>query len=128
MKKKGTQTVENATEEELKPTEATEEELKPTEVTEEELKRRRRQTEQQKLTAAAKRAKGGEGVLGMDRRRARAPRRRRTILTVEARHRRRSHAPTRALTRRRVDGEAAGENTRVTARGRSDSGGEATGV
>ena len=44
-------------------------------------------------------------MLGMDRRRARTPRRRRTTLTVEARHRRRSHAPTRALTRRRVGGK-----------------------
>ena len=51
-------------------------------------------------------------MLRMDHRRARTPRRRRTTLTVEARHRRRSHAPTRALTRRRVDGEAAGEDTR----------------
>ena len=116
MKKKGTQTVENAIEDELKPTE---DELK---------RRRRRQTGQLKLTAAAKRAKGGEEVLGMDHRRARTPRRRRTTLTVEARHRRRSHAPTRALTRRHVDGEAAGEDMRVTARGRPVSGGVATGV
>ena len=64
-------------------------------------------------------------MLRMDHRRARTPRRRRTTLNVEARHRRRSHAPTRALTRRRVDGEAAGEDTRVTARGMpvSDGGG-----
>ena len=34
-------------------------------------------------------------MLGMDHRRARTPRRRRTTLTVEARHRRRSHAPAR---------------------------------
>ena len=33
-------------------------------------------------------------MLGMDRRRARTPRRRRMTLTVEARHLRRSHAPT----------------------------------
>ena len=51
MKKKGTQTVENTTEDELKPTE---DELKPTE---EELKRRRRQKAQLKLTAAAKKGK-----------------------------------------------------------------------
>ena len=51
-------------------------------------------------------------MLGMDHRRARTPRRRRTTLTVEARHRRRSHAPTRARTRRRVDGEAAREDAR----------------
>ena len=122
MKKKGTQTVENTTEDELKPTE---DELKPTE---DELKRRRRQKGQLKLTAAAKRAKAGEEVLRMDHRRARTPRRRRTTLTVEVRHQRRSHAPTRALTRRRVDGEATGEDTRVTARGMPVSDGVATGV
>ena len=55
-----------------------------------------------KITAAAK---GGEGGLGLDRRRDRRPRRRRTTLCVESRRRRRRHAPTRALTRRRVDGE-----------------------
>ena len=44
----------------------------------------------------AKRSKGGEGVLGLDRRRDRTPRRRRTTLYVESRHRRRSHAHSRA--------------------------------
>ena len=54
--------------------------------------------------AEAKRSKGGEGVLGMDHRWARTPRWRRTTLSVESRHRRRSHEPTRALTGRRVEG------------------------
>ena len=35
-------------------------------------------------------------MLGLDHRRARTPRRRRTTLSVESRHRRRSHAPSRA--------------------------------
>ena len=89
MKKKGTQTVENTTEDELK-----------------RLKMNRshgRGTEAD--GGGKKRAKGGEEVLGMDRQRARTPRRRRTTLTVEARHRRRSHAPTRARTRWRVGGK-----------------------
>ena len=41
----------------------------------------------------------------MDCRRDRAARRRRTTLYVESRHRKRSHAPTRALTRRCMDGK-----------------------
>ena len=59
--------------------------------------RRRREAKKIPDSAAeAKRSKGGEGVLGRDRRRARTPRRCRTTLTVESRHRRRSHAHSRA--------------------------------
>ena len=57
----------------------------------------RREAESSRQRAAeAKRSKGGEGVLGLDHRRARTPKRRRTTLSVESRHRRRSHAHSRA--------------------------------
>ena len=73
MKKKRTQTVESTT-----------------------VGGRREAKSSRQRAAEAKRSKGGEGVLGLDHRRARTPRRRRTTLSVESRHRRRSHAPTRA--------------------------------
>ena len=88
--------------------------------------RRRREAKKIPDSAAeAKRSKGGEGVLGRDRRRARTPRRRRTTLTVESRHRRRSHAHSRAGAWTAI---AAGEEPRVTARVMPVSGGVATGV
>ena len=64
-----------------------------------------KQKNSRQRAAEAKRSKGGEGVLRLDHRRARTPRRCRTTLSVESRHRRRSHASTRALTRRSVDGK-----------------------
>ena len=92
---------------------------------------RREAKSSRQRAAEAKRSKGGEGVLGLDHRRARTPRRRRTTLSVESCHRRRSHEPTRALTRTHAPArgrQAAGEEPRVTARGMLVSGGVATGV
>ena len=73
MKKKRTQTVESTT-----------------------VGGRREAKSSRQRAVEAKRSKGGEGVLGLDHRRARTPRRRRTTLSVESRHRRRSHAHSRA--------------------------------
>ena len=63
------------------------------------MKKKRTQTVENTTDGGRRRQKGlkgGYGVLGLDRRRDRTPRRRRTTLCVESRHRRRSHTHSRA--------------------------------